>query len=135
MLALYTQPASSASDFRWLLQDIKNRPTRIAELVPLLASAEGHHNASGTGAGGVWFPSEHLQPRQGYTRRPVLWQLKWPQEIIDKLVTDKNPSGTISNSDLDLAGGLLHLEAISQTFDVRERTILSKTDNLNTLFW
>ena len=123
------------ADFRWLLNDIKNRPTRIAELVPLLASAEGHHDASGAGAGGVWFPSEHIQPRDGYARRPVLWRLKWPQEIIDKLVSDKNPNGTISNSDLELAGGLLHLEAIAQTFDVRERTLLSKTDNLNTLFW
>ena len=30
-------------DFRWILRDIKSRPTRIAELIPLLASAEGHH--------------------------------------------------------------------------------------------
>ena len=123
------------ANFRWLLNDIKSRPTRLAELVPLLASAEGHHDASGAGAGGVWFPSEHLQPRDGFARRPVLWRLRWPKEIIDKLVTDKNPNGTISNSDLELAGGLLHLEAIAQTFDVRERTLLSKTDNLNTLFW
>ena len=27
------------------------------------------------------------------------------------------------------------MEAIAQTFDVRERTVLSKTDNLNALFW
>ena len=27
------------------------------------------------------------------------------------------------------------MEALSQTFDIRERTVLSKTDNLNTLFW
>ena len=44
-------------DFRWMLSVIENRPTRIAELVPLLASAEGHHIASGLGAGGVWFPA------------------------------------------------------------------------------
>ena len=51
------------------------------------------------------------------------------------LSTDANPGGTITNSDLELAGGLLHLEALAQTFDIRERTVLSKTDNLNTLFW
>jgi len=122
-------------DFRWMLADIKKRPTRIAELVPLLSSAEGHHDASGHGAGGVWFPSEHLIAREGFDNQPIVWRLKWPQYIIDRLVTSDNPDGTISNSDLELAGGLLHLEALSQTFDIRERTVLSKTDNLNTLFW
>ena len=32
------------ADFRWLLNNIKNHSTQIAELVPLLASAEGHHD-------------------------------------------------------------------------------------------
>ena len=30
---------------------------------------------------------------------------------------------------------MLHLEALAQTFDIREHTVLSKIDNLNTLFW
>ena len=64
-----------------------------------------------------------------------MWRLKWPQHVIDRLVSDDNPDGDISNSDLELAGGLLHLEALAQTFDIRERTVLSKTDNLNSLFW
>jgi hypothetical protein len=126
---------SALEDFRFILKDIAKRPTRIAELVPLLASAMGHHDASGRGAGGVWFPSTHICPRSGYGHKPVLWRLRWPPDIINKLVTSTNPNGTISNSDLELAGALLHLEAISQCFDVRERTIVSKTDNLNTLFW
>ena len=101
----------------------------------MLSSAEGHHDASGIGAGGVWFPAPPLRPRRGFDSRPILWRLKWPQYIIDRLVTTANPNGTITNSDLELAGGLLHLEAISQCFDVRERTLLSKTDNLPSLFW
>ena len=122
-------------DFRWLLNDIASRPTRIAEVVPLNSSAEGHHDASGTGAGGVWFPSSHLNPRGKFDHKPILWRYKWPDDIIANLVTTENPSGTVTNSDLELAGGLIHLEAIAQTFDVRERTFLSKTDNLATLFW
>jgi len=110
---------------------------RIAELVPLLASAEGHKDASGLGAGGVWFPAEHLVPREGFGDNPVatVWRFNWPQYIVDRLVTLENPEGTISNSDLELAGGLLHFEALSQTFDIRERTILRKTNSLSTLFW
>ena len=117
-----------------MLADIENCPTRISELVPLLASAERHHVASGLEAGGVLFSADHLVPREGFENQPVVWQLKWPQHIIDCLVTSANPSGTISDSDLELAGGLLHLEALPQTFNIRERTVLSKTDNLNTLF-
>ena len=64
-------------DFRWMLADIENRPTRIAELVPLLASAaERHHDVSGLGAGGVWFPADHLVPREGFEHQPVVWRLK-----------------------------------------------------------
>ena len=125
----------AVKDFKWILDDISSRPTRIAELVPMLSSAEGHHDASGTGAGGVWFPAPHLPPRHGYDTRPILWRLKWPQHIIDSLVTTSNPTGTITNSDLELAGGLIHLDAIAQCFDIRERTVLSKTDNLPALFW
>ena len=123
-------------DFRWLAKDLTSRPTRLAELIPLAPVAEGHHDASGSGAGGVWFPGDELQPRHGYKPDvPLLWRLKWPEFITRLLVTDENPDGTITNSDLELAGGLIHLEAIAQSFDVRERTVVSKGDNLNTTFW
>ena len=51
------------------------------------------------------------------------------------LITDANLGGTITNSEMELVGGLLHLDAPAQTFDIRGSTVLSKTDNLNTLFW
>ena len=127
------------NDFRWMHQDIASRPTRIAELIPLSSSALGDHDASGHGAGGVWFPHQSLDSRSGQNKSPphapLLWRIKWPQDITDSLITEDNPSGTITNSDLELAGGLLHLEAICQHYDVRERTLLSRTDNLATLFW
>ena len=123
-------------DFRWIAKDLTSRPTRIAELIPLAPSAEGHHDASGKGAGGAWFPGDTLQPREGWQADiPVLWRLEWPDYITRLLVTSDNPTGTITNSDLELAGGLIHLEALAQTFDTRERTIVSKGDNLNTTFW
>lgn len=123
-------------DFRWLASDIESRPTRIAELVPLRPAAEGHHDASGAGAGGAWFPGISLTPREGWQKdTPVVWQLEWPDYIRDKLVSSDNPHGTITNSDLELAGGLLHLDCLAHTFDTRERTIVSKGDNLNTTFW
>ena len=41
-------------DFRWLVEDLDSRPTRLAEVVPLRPVADGLHDASGVGAGGVW---------------------------------------------------------------------------------
>ena len=122
-------------DFRWILESLSTRPTRIAELVPLLPSALGYHDASGAGAGGVWFPAQGIVPRGLPSRPPLLWRHQWPPAIASRLITDKNPHGTISISDLELAGGLLHLDVICQHYDTRERTLLSKTDNLATLFW
>ncbi len=128
----------SREDFPWMHSNISTRPTRIAELVLLLPVAEGHHDASRVGAGGIWFPSPALTPRGNYTyinTAPLAWRFQWPQDIVKQLITDSNPQGTITNSDLELAGGLLHLDAITHCFDVRKRTILSKGDNLSTTFW
>lgn len=133
-IALKKEVHQALQDFQWMHQDITNRPTRIAELVPLLPSALGYHDASGLGAGGVWYPTPELQSRSPHTE-PLLWRLKWPKSITSQLITPANPRGTITNSDLELAGGLLHLDILAQAFDTRERTILSKTDNLATLYW
>jgi hypothetical protein len=123
------------ADFRWLLNNIAERPTRIAELVPLLPSALGHHDASGEGAGGVWFPADHITPRGTTKRHPLVWRYQWPEEIRCHLIMEHNPHGTISISDLELAGRLLHLDVLCHHYDIRERTVLSKTDNLAALFW
>ena len=118
----------AVEDFKLLLQDINSRPTRIAEIVPLNTSATGHHDASGQGAGGVWFPSNHLARRDKHSHgTPLLWRFQWPDYIKKLLVTTDNPHGTITNSDLELAGGLLHLQALVQSCDVRERTVLQTT--------
>ncbi|KAL3817629.1 hypothetical protein ACHAXA_011717 [Cyclostephanos tholiformis] len=115
------------NDFHWMQASISSQPTRIAELVPLPPVAAGHHDASGKGAGGIWFQGTQLTPRVGYTSSfPLVWQHEWPPHITSRLVTDTNPSGCTTNSDLELAGGLLHLDALAQSFDVRKCTILSQ---------
>ena len=122
-------------DFRWIAKDISSRPTRIQEIIPLNPSVMGDHDASGAGAGGVWFPTPTLDSRVSTSAPPILWRFEWPKEVQEQLITEANPHGTITNSELELAGGLLHLEAAAQCFDVRERTLLSRTDNLAALFW
>jgi hypothetical protein len=87
---------------------------------------EGHHNA----------PNPHLAPCSSFTStQPLVWWQQWPDFISSWMVTADNPHGSITDSDLELASGLLHIDALSQFFDIRERTVLSKRDNLSTTFW
>ncbi len=52
-IALNKGVHDALDDFRWMQDNIASRPTRIAEVVPLPPIAEGHHDASGSGASGI----------------------------------------------------------------------------------
>jgi hypothetical protein len=135
-LALDKGVHHTLEDFWWMQENISSRPTWIAEVVPLLPVAEGHQDALGLGTGGIWFSGPHLAPRTGFTStQPLVWRHQWPDFISARLVTADNPHCSITNSDLELAGGLLHLDSLSQCFDIQERTVLSKGDNLIATFW
>ena len=73
-IALCKGTHNAIADFKWLLVNISSRPTHIAEIVPLKASTLGHHDASGTGAGGAWFPHSTLTPRVPYQPLPIIWR-------------------------------------------------------------
>lgn len=117
-------------------QNISDRPTRIAELVPLHPSIVGYHDTSGLGAGGAAYPTPDLPTRAGVLQQqPIFYRFQWPSYIMSQLITDANPHGTITNSALELVGEILQLDAICQSYDVQERTIDNKMDNLVTMFW
>ena len=60
----------------------------------------GPHDALGLGAGGVWFGGTFQLP-------PTVWQVEWPEEVKQLLISDKNPKGKITNSDLECVGFVL----------------------------
>jgi hypothetical protein len=143
----------AVDNFRWLHQDLVARPTRLYEIVPTKSTILGSHGASGYGAGGVWLPTATATPRQATywassrlpddpevtaspaVAAPVVWRTAFPPDIVADLVTFENPKGTITNSDLERAGSILHHEAGVHCFDVRKRTLKSSTDNTPTLYW
>lgn len=139
-------------DFRILYCSLRDRPTRMQEVVPAAPTVVGAHDASGYGAGGVWLPSRAANVRpvtlqvmdnhSGTTKltrhqpgQPVLWRAPIPKYLQKRLVTYDNPQGTINNSELELAGAILHDDAAVQLYDLEERTIKSSTDNIATMFW
>jgi len=141
------------NDFRWIHSQLAARPTRLYELVPTAPTLTGTHDASGSGAGGVWLPHPTAVPRHQpllivdndaptglrtvspTTPMPIVWRTTFPLDVQHALISSDNPHGSINNSQLELLGALLHDDVASRSFDIRERTIKSATDNLATLYW
>ena len=66
---------------------------------------------------------------------PTVWRVEWPEEISRRVVSDKNPKGTITNSDLEMAAILLQwlvLESIAVTM---HRSALARSDNTPACSW
>ena len=51
-------------DFKWLAEDVANRPTRMYELVPLQPTVDGYHDASGYMCRGVVLPGPTTTPQE-----------------------------------------------------------------------
>jgi hypothetical protein len=87
-----------------VIQNLASRPTHVNELVQQLLNYAGYCDASAFGAGGVWFGANLALP-------PSVWQVQWPSDITNDVVSDANPNGRLTNSDLELAAVVLQ-EAI-----------------------
>jgi hypothetical protein len=118
-------------DFAWLANSLRERPTRLQELVAQQPVLYGTTDASGKGMGGVILPPSG----QEASTPPMVWRIPFPVDVQSKLVSTTNLTGTITNSDLELAATIMQHDAICQLYDVRERTIHTSTDNQATQAW
>jgi hypothetical protein len=80
--------------------------------------------------GSVWLPSV-----TNSNLEPSLWRAKFPPEIVTKLVTFDNPSGSINNSQLELAGGIAHNDVLQQSVNCTCRMIVPLGDNTAATAW
>jgi hypothetical protein len=122
-------------DFRWLAHNLDSRPTRLFELVPSPPLVIGATDASGIGLGGVFFiPTDHSSEAQPQYHAFV-WRHRLPDTIRSRLISTSNPTGTITNSDLELAAAVAHPDVIASTSNITEITIAALHDNTPTVFW
>jgi hypothetical protein len=70
--------------------------------------------------GGAWFPAT-----TNSNLSPLLWRAKFPDSIQSKLVSDSNPTGTINNSQLELAGNIAHQDVLAQHVNTYPRPLYS----------
>ena len=98
------------SDFRWIVEDVANLPTRMYKPVPLRPTMDGYHNASGYMCGHVVLPGpttipRNLPPQPSAAQtspnpskaHPIVWRMPFPKEIVDDLVSWTNPWGAVNN--------------------------------------
>jgi hypothetical protein len=77
----------------------------------------------------------HFFPFSDGTIQPLLWHSPFEPLITNQLVTFANPSGTITNSDLDLAASIAQHAVLAQQVNIREATIHNLWDNMATVWW
>jgi hypothetical protein len=86
--------------------------------------------SGGKATGGV-----HFVPLSNVNVHPLLWSCSFHRHIQNKLITFKNPSGTITNSDLELTVSVARHNVLTQQADIQEATIHSSSDNVATIWW
>ncbi len=80
------------------------------------------------GAGGVWFGLEKHLP-------PIVWHVAFPQDIQNQLVSQENPSGTISNSDLEMVGLIFQWLVLENFADLTHTHVACWCNNIPTVAW
>ena len=107
-------------DFERLAKSLTERPTRLAEIIPESPRILGACDAAKAGMGGVIFTQDGA---------PILWRAPFPHDIQSALVSDANPTGDITNSDLEQAGILAQADVACHAYDSREQTMGTLSDN------
>ena len=133
-MRLHKEAQDQLEDFWILACSISQRPTCIAELVPTATNYSGACDAALAGQGGVWFPPSTPSATTP-DHPPIVWRWPHPECIQKQLVSFANPTGTISNSDLELAGTIAHQDVLVNAVDCAEKTLAIGCDNTPAVAW
>jgi hypothetical protein len=113
-------------DIQVMLQNSASAPPQCKDLVASWPDYIGIVDTSSYGVGGIIVGDLSKLPQ-------TTFQLQWPPEINNALVTFENPWGKINNSDLEMAGLLLLwlcIEAITQTLEQKHAALISNNTTI-----
>jgi len=114
---------------RTLLRESFKEPTRCRELVSRWPDFVGIVDASSHGVGGVVFG-------EGSKCIPTVFRWQWPEDITKSVKSFENPNGSITNSDLEMAGMLMAWIVIEEVGgDLTEKTVALFGDNTPSISW
>jgi hypothetical protein len=116
-------------DLILLMKMLSRRPTHVTELVTDMPHYTSYHNATAEGAGRVWFSLiNHMLPS--------VWREEFPTNIAANVISEDNPLGGITNSDLKLAVEVLAIGVILTTAPkIKHAPLGTLCDNTPTVIW
>jgi hypothetical protein len=115
-------------DFHTIIKIMCKRPTFCRELIPDTPDYVGYCDASKLGAGGVWMSGKKFLP-------PTVWRLEFPPDIQSRVVSFSNPTGDITNSDLEMAGLLAEFIVLEHIAPLKFAHTAAWCDNTPTVSW
>jgi hypothetical protein len=108
-----------------LIQMLATRPTHCRELVVGDPGYEGYCDASTLGAGGVWLSGL-------FVLTPIVWRVERPEDIRTLVVSFlANPTGTLTNSDLEMAAMLLHFLVLEHLVNLKHIHVAARCESSN----
>ena len=119
---------SSMRDFASLLREMAKHPTHVKQLVTGPPAFICYCDASKIGVGGVLLPGKAHMP-------PTVWHVPFPPDIQNQFWSADNPSGTITNSDLELLGIVYTWIILEYLADLHHLHIGVWCDNTPSVGW
>ncbi len=114
---------------RTFLRESVSVPTKCSVLVSHWPDYVGVKDASKHGVGGIIIGENKAAP-------PTVFRVPWPDDIKSEVVSLQNPTGTLTNSDLEMAGLLLLwlvMEEVCPNLEGAHVALFS--DNSPTVHW
>jgi hypothetical protein len=102
----------------------------IDSLVPRMPHYAGAVDASGIGCGSFWVATTYSALPQ-----PIVFREKIPLHIQQQLVSASNPSGSLTNSDLELSAVALGVAALQDHAPLSHACLYTASDNTPTVSW
>jgi len=118
----------SLRDWQAILKTSSANPTLCSDLVPAPPDYTGYCDASKMGAGGVWFGTNKQLPA-------IVWRISFPDDIQKQICSDSNPLGTLTNSDLEMAGLVCQWLVLECLADLQHCHVAVGCDNTPTVAW
>jgi hypothetical protein len=112
------------------VDDLCERPTRLGEIFPSYPNYKGIVDADKSEMGLVCLPAA-TNP----AHPPLFWRHESPISVREAVITDDNPKGTVTKSDLELAGTIAHEAVIANHAPVAETTMATGCDNISAVSW
>ena len=128
---------SCLHDWWHLADELAEHPTPLRYLVPTRPTYVGTSDASKQGMGGVWLPTDPANsgPEAAGQLRAFAWRCPFPPAIQRQLVSFDNPRGTITNSDLELAGIVTASAMLAAATPLYFEDLLIGSDNTPAVAW